>query len=193
MRYLIFYTPFNVLSTFHDASEKATLMDYISIPGVYAAGRLDYKSEGLLLLTDDGALIHRLTDPRYELPKTYLIQVEGSLSLEALEKFNKGIELRDAISRHKNQKILKLFKVIHTEIIDKPDLPDRPIRGYHPTTWLKIVLYEGKKHHIRRLSAGVGFPTLRLVRVSIGPLVLGSLQPGQMRELTQQEIEQLRS
>ena len=191
MHYLVFNKPFGVLSTFSDFSDRSTLKDYIPIPGVYTAGRLDYRSEGLLLLTDDGALIHRLTDPRYEHPKTYLVQVEGNVPLEILEELHRGVILREPRSRRETQKVTKTFRVFSVEIISEPELPVRRVRAYHPTTWLRIILREGKKHHIRRITAALGFPTLRLVRVAIGPLNLGSLQPGQMRELTTQEIERL--
>jgi 23S rRNA pseudouridine2457 synthase len=125
------------------------------------------------LLSDDGPLIHRLTDPRYEHEKTYLAQVEGLVPEEALEPLRRGLDLGDLKTRP-----------AQAEIIPDPGLPARskPVRAYHPTTWLRIILREGKKHQVRRMTAAIGFPTLRLVRVGIGPLTLGDLQPGEWRD-----------
>jgi len=182
-RYLAFYKPFEVLSQFTDAQGRRTLKDYVSVPGVYAAGRLDYRSEGLLLLTDDGDLIHRLTSPRYEHPKTYLAQVEGEVSEQAIRRLNTEIVL-PALQT----------KSAQARIIPDPQLPPRskPVRDYHPTTWLEVVLQEGKKHQVRRMTAAVGFPTLRLVRIAIGNLKLGALQPGQWRHLRPKELRNLK-
>jgi 23S rRNA pseudouridine2457 synthase len=183
-RYLLFNKPFNVLSSFTDPDGRATLAGYVSVPGVYAAGRLDYDSEGLLLLTDDGALIHRLTDPRHEHPKTYLVQVEGLITEEALVALRRGVLLRGARTRP-----------AAAEIISDPALPARrvPVRAYHPTTWLKVVLREGKKRQLRRMTAATGFPALRLVRWAIGPITLAGLAPGAWRELTASELRRLRA
>lgn len=181
--YLKFYKPFEVLSKFTDAQGRPTLKDYIQIPGIYAAGRLDYRSEGLLLLTDDGPLIHRLTSPRYEHPKTYLAQVEGLITPEAIYKFNQEILLPGLQTR-----------LALAEPIPAPAIPARtkPVRDYHPTSWLKITLHEGKKHQARRMTAAVGFPTLRLVRIAIGSLLLGDLKPGESRRLTRSEIQTIK-
>lgn len=183
-RYLAFFKPYEVLSQFTDEDGRATLKDYIKIPGVYAAGRLDYRSEGLLFLSDDGELIHRLTDPRYEHTKTYLVQVEGVVDPQALIPLREGIDLGDLRTRP-----------AEVEVIPDPDLPPRskPVRPYHPTTWLKIVLKEGKKHQVRRMTAAVGYPTLRLVRVKILTLELGDLQPGEWRELSKKELRELKA
>lgn len=179
-RYIVFYKPYEVLSQFTDVRGRATLKDYIDLPDVYTAGRLDYRSEGLLILTDDGWLIHRLTDPRFDHPKTYLAQVEGVVIQKHLILPADGIILPDLQS--KNAQI---------EISPEPAFPPRskPVREYHPTTWLKIVIREGKKHQVRRMTAALGFPTLRLVRVAIGNLALGDLKPGQWHSLTQDEME----
>ncbi len=184
MRYLRLFKPYEVLSQFTDEAGRRTLKEIAPPPGVYAAGRLDYRSEGLLLLTDDGALIRRLTDPRFEHPKTYYAQVEGVVTPEAVEALRQEIVVPGLQTR-----------LAGAEIIAPPDLPPRPVpvRAYHPTTWLKIVLYEGKKHQVRRMTAAVGYPTLRLVRYAIGSLSLAGLQPGQWAELTPQELKQLRS
>ncbi len=176
MRYLLFYKPFEVMSTFTDPKGRKTLKDFIDVEGVYSAGRLDYDSEGLLLLTDDGEVIHRLTDPKFDHPKTYLVQVEGVASEEAVQRLHEGVILRG-----------ERTKAAEVEIVTDPPLPQRPVRDYHPTTWMKVVLREGKKRQLRRMTAAVGLPCLRLVRVAIGPLVLGELQPAQWRWLIDEE------
>lgn len=182
--YLAFYKPYGVLSQFTDEGGRETLMGYIPVPGVYSAGRLDYRSEGLLLLSDDGPLLHRLTDPRYAHPKTYLAEVEGVITPEALERLRTEIVVPDAQS----------FLPHLVERVDPPNLPERskPVRDYHPTSWLKLVIQEGKKHQVRRMTAAAGFPTLRLVRVAIGEIELGDLQPGQWRWLREEEIQELK-
>lgn len=180
---LKFFKPDEVLCQFTDPAGRRTLKDFISVPDVYAAGRLDYRSEGLLLLTDDGALASRLTDPHWEHPKTYLVQVEGQATPEAVAALQQQIVLPGFQTRP-----------AQAEIIAPPNLPPRPrpVRNYHPTTWLKLVLYEGKKHQVRRMTAAVGLPTLRLVRVAIGAVGLGALQPGEWQRLTPAEIRLLR-
>jgi 23S rRNA pseudouridine2457 synthase len=182
-RYLLFNKPFNVLSSFTDPDGRATLADYVPVPGVYAAGRLDYDSEGLLLLSDDGALIHRLTDPRHEHPKTYYVQLEGLATEAAAAALRQGVVLRGQRTRP-----------AEAQIIPDPGLPPRPVpvRAYHPTSWLKVVLREGQKRQLRRMTAAVGFPTLRLVRWAIGPLTLAGLAPGQWRAVTGAELALLR-
>ncbi len=182
-RYLAFFKPYEVLSQFTDEAGRATLKEYVHLPGIYAAGRLDYRSEGLLLLSDDGELIHRLTDPRYGHQKTYLAQVEGVVEPQALAPLREGILIGDLQARP-----------AQVEVVPDPGLPprSRPVRAYHPTTWLRIVLSEGKKHQVRRMTAAVGYPTLRLVRVKIGAIELGDLQPGQWRELQPRELQALR-
>jgi 23S rRNA pseudouridine2457 synthase len=177
--YLAFYKPFEVLSQFTDSSGRKTLKDFIPITGVYSAGRLDFRSEGLLILTNDGRLIQRLTDPRFEHPKTYFVQVEGAATPESIAPIEQHILLPGFQTR-----------LVSAEIIAEPALPPRskPVRLYHPTTWIKLVLREGKKHEVRRLTAAVGLPTLRLVRVAIGPLSLGSLLPGEWRRMMPTEF-----
>ena len=178
--YLAFYKPFEVLCQFTDPKHRATLGDYIPISDVYAAGRLDYRSEGLLLLTDDGPLIHRLTTPDYNHNKTYLVQVEGEIDPATIAQLNQQIVLPGL------QTSLPTVRPI-----PPPDLPERAVRAYHPTPWLEVRLSEGKKHQVRRMTAAVGLPALRLVRTAIGPLKLGKLQPGQWRWLDQVEIQDL--
>ncbi len=181
---LLLYKPYGMLSSFTDeGTGHPTLKDCLSIPGVYAAGRLDRDSEGLLLLTDDGDLIHRLTHPRYHLPKTYYVQVEGIPTEEALETLRRGVLIRGYRTRP-----------AEVRLIPEPDLPPRrkPVTPHGPTTWLEIRLREGKKRQIRHMTAAVGLPTLRLVRVAIGPLTLEGLQPGEWRFLTTAELQTLR-
>ncbi|MBV8677297.1 MAG: pseudouridine synthase [Planctomycetaceae bacterium] len=180
-RYLVFFKPYDVLTQFTDATGRATLADFIDVPGVYPVGRLDRDSEGLLLLTDDGRLAHRLTDPRFEHPKTYLAQVERLPGPEALEVLRRGVELSDGRTRPAEIEVLA----------GPPSLPDRPVpirfRKNVPTAWLRLVLREGRNRQVRRMTAAVGHPTLRLVRVGVGPILLGDLAPGAWRDLTPDE------
>lgn len=183
-RYIIFNKPYGVLSTFTDPEGRPTLADYIEVPDVYAAGRLDFDSEGLLLLTDDGELIHRLTDPKFDHPKTYDAQVEGVAEDRALDPIRRGVIVGG-----------RKLKPAQVEIIDDPKFPPRskPVRGYQPTTWLKIILREGQKHQVRRMTAAIGYPTLRLIRVALGSIELGELPAGRWRELGPIEVRVLKS
>jgi 23S rRNA pseudouridine2457 synthase len=182
---IAFHKPYNVLTQFTDSSGRATLKDFIAIPGIYPVGRLDRDSEGLLLLTDDGRLAQRLTDPRFEHPKTYLVQVERVPEESALAALRRGIDLSDGPTRAAQVEILA----------DPPQLPERPapirLRKNVPTAWLQIVLREGRNRQLRRMTAAVGHPTLRLVRVAVGPVRLGELAPGEWRELTAEEVAAL--
>jgi 23S rRNA pseudouridine2457 synthase len=180
-RLIALFKPYDVLSQFTDAEGRATLKSLVPIPGIYPVGRLDRDSEGLLLLTDDGGLAHRLTDPRYEHPRTYLVQVERVPDDEALERLRRGVVLRDGPTRPAEVERLS----------DPPDLPERPVpirfRKSVPTAWLRLTLREGRNRQVRRMTAAVGHPTLRLVRIAIGPVTLGDLAPGQWRELSEPE------
>jgi 23S rRNA pseudouridine2457 synthase len=171
VRYLAFYKPFQVLCQFSRDGAKKTLADYISIPHVYPAGRLDFDSEGLLLLTDDGALQHQLTDPRFGHARTYWVQVEGAVSSAAVEQLQRGVVIG-------GQKTLPCNACIMPE----PTLPARhpPVRFRKsiPTSWLSLTLREGRNRQVRHMTAAVGFPTLRLTRVAMGGLSLAGLQPG---------------
>lgn len=184
-RYLLLNKPYGVLCAFTDPEGRSTLADYVEVPGVYAAGRLDWDSEGLLLLTNDGWLIHRLGHPRYRHPKTYLAQVEGVPDAGALAALRQGVVVKGRTTAPARAALLQ----------EGPDLPPRPkpirYRKTIPTAWLRVVLTEGRKRQVRRMTAAVGHPTLRLVRVAIGPLQLGNLQPGQWRDLTSDELETL--
>lgn len=184
-RYVKLFKPYDVLTQFTDASGRATLKDFVPLPGVYPVGRLDRDSEGLLLLTDDGALAHRLTDPRFEHPKTYLAQVEHVPDEAALEALRRGVVLKDGLTRPAEAELLA----------EAPALPDRPVpirfRKNVPTAWIRLVLREGRNRQVRRMTAAVGHPTLRLVRVAVGPIELGDLVPGEWRELSAEEREAL--
>ena len=186
MRYLLFHKPYNVLSQFTPAGDKATLKDYIDVPDVYAVGRLDADSEGLLLLTDDGRLQHRLTDPKFQHPRTYWVQVENIPDEEVLSKLRTGITIQNYRTRPAQVQLLE----------QEPKLPPRqpPIRSRQtiPTAWLELTLTEGKNRQVRRMTAAVGFPTLRLVRVAIGQVILTDLSPGTWRELTAAELNSLK-
>jgi len=175
-RIILFNKPYLVLCQFTDPARRRSLADYIPVPGVYAAGRLDYDSEGLVILTDSGRLQYAISDPHNKLSKTYWVQVEGIPAEDALAKLEKGITLRDGPTRP---------AVVRR--LPEPDLwPRTPSIRYRmniPTTWLEISITEGRKRQIRRLTAAIGYPTLRLVRVSIGEWELGMLAPGEWREV----------
>ncbi len=182
MTTILFYKPYGVLSAFTGEPGQKTLAAFISLPGVYAAGRLDMDSEGLLLLTDDGKLAHRITHPRYHLEKTYWVQVEGEPDEAALRQLEKGVVLRGRRTRP-----------ARARRIPPPPLPPRekPVTPHGATSWLEIRLREGKKRQVRRMTAAVGYPTLRLVRVAIGPLTLAGLHPGEWRFLRAAEWRRL--
>lgn len=184
MRYIIFNKPYGVLSQFTDeGTGHPTLKDYIDVPEVYAAGRLDRDSEGLLLLTDDGSLTKRLTDPTHHIEKTYWVMVEGEPTAEKLARLERGIPLKEYITLPAKARLLP-----------EPTLPPRskPVTPHGPTAWIEIKLWEGKKRQIRHMTAAVGLPTLRLFRVAIGRIRLGNLEPGQWRYLTPDEINRLK-
>ncbi|MFC2023788.1 pseudouridine synthase [Chloroflexota bacterium] len=186
-RYLLLHKPYGVLCAFTDPQGRPTLADYVPVPGVYSAGRLDYDSEGLLLLTGDGWLIHRLGHPRYGHTRTYLVQVERVPDEEALVALRRGVQVKGR--RTAPARVQRLSR--------EPDLPPRSVpvryRKTVPTAWLRVVLTEGKKRQVRRMTAAVGYPTLRLVRVGIGPLELGDLLPGERRDLDLSELGALRA
>ncbi len=185
-RTIAFNKPYGVLPCFTDSEGRLTLAEYVTIPGVYAAGRLDLDSEGLMLLTSDGALAHHITDPRHKLPKVYWAQVERLPNEEALARLRQGILLGGKRTRPAEVRLLA----------NEPELPERPVpirfRKSVPTVWLEVTLREGTNRQVRRMTAAVGHPTLRLMRVAIGPIALGDLQPGQWRDLTSREIEQIK-
>ncbi len=173
-RILLFNKPFAVLSQFTAEPPHRTLAEYIVHKGFYAAGRLDKDSEGLLLLTDDGKLQQQISNPRYGKFKTYLVQVEGSLTEQALEALRHGLELKDGPT-----------KPAEARLIDAPKIWERdpPIRKRKliPTSWLELSISEGRNRQVRRMTAALGFPTLRLIRQKIDRWELGDLQPGESR------------
>jgi 23S rRNA pseudouridine2457 synthase len=206
-RYLIFYKPFDVLTQFSQPSDSArlqlgresdvesvsdrpkTLKEFISVPQVYPVGRLDRDSEGLLLLTDHGQLQHRLSDPQFHHPRTYWVQVEGAPTEADLDPLRHGVEIRIQKKRYTTRPATARL------LTQEPPLPPRqpPIRFRKsvPTQWLEITLTEGRNRQVRRMTAAIGFPTLRLVRVAIAHLQLDTLQPGEWRDLSPEEIARL--
>ena len=172
---ILFNKPFRVLSQFRDTDGRATLGDYVDVPGVYPAGRLDYDSEGLILLTDDGKLQARISQPKARTRKTYLAQVEGTPAADQLARLTRGVKLKDGVA-----------KAVSARQVDEPAwLWDRdpPIRyrASIPDSWLEIVLTEGRNRQVRRMTAAAGLPTLRLIRYSVGDWTLDGLAPGEWR------------
>jgi 23S rRNA pseudouridine2457 synthase len=176
-RLICFNKPYGVLSQFTPEGRWRGLKDFIDIPGVYVAGRLDADSEGLLLLTDDGKLQARISDPRYKMEKTYWVQVEGEPDEAALTSLREGVQLNDGPTLP-----------ARAQCISEPaglwqrDPPVR-VRQSIPTRWLELVIREGRNRQVRRMTAAVGYPTLRLIRAAIGPYTLDGLAPGSYREV----------
>lgn len=180
-----FFKPYGVLTKFTDSEERPTLAEYIDIPNIYAAGRLDMDSEGLLILTNHKALNMRLTEPRFAHPRTYLVQVERVPHQTALENLREGVEIQGYKTRPAQVSLLE----------HEPELPERnpPIRFRKnvPTAWLEMTLTEGKNRQVRRMTAAVGHPTLRLVRCRIETVTLEGLRPGEWKYLTADEKKAL--
>ena len=180
-RYLLFWKPYGVLSQFtpEAGSKHSTLAEFVKVPGVYPVGRLDWDSEGLMLLTDDGELQHRFTDPRFEHPRTYWVQVEGEVSDDALLQLLQGVKVQDYTAKPARARRLPPEEVAH--------LPERAVpirvRASIPTSWLELEITEGRNRQVRRMTAAVGLPTLRLLRVKMGELTLDKLAPGESREI----------
>ena len=175
-RLILFNKPFQVMCQFTDEAGRSTLADFINVPDVYAAGRLDYDSEGLLLLTNAGWLQHQIADPKHKLPKTYLVQIERIPTAETLKQLAHGVNLSDGKTRPAK-----------VELIEEPNIWPRvpPIRERKtvPTAWLRLTITEGRNRQVRRMTAAVGHPTLRLIREKIGSWELGELQPGAWMEV----------
>lgn len=175
---ILFNKPFQVLCQFTDQDDRETLANYIDIPKLYAAGRLDRDSEGLLLLTNNGMLQHRISHPDFKLPKTYLVQLEGALSTKAIKQLSEGVKLNDGMTAP-----------AEATIIEEPDWvwPRNPpirFRKEIPTSWLKLTITEGRNRQVRRMTAAVGYPTLRLIRTQIGAHAINGLAPGTYREVS---------
>lgn len=183
-RHLLFYKPYDVLTQFTDEGQRRTLKDYISVPDVYAVGRLDRDSEGLLLLTNNGRIQHCLTDPQYAHPRTYWVQVERIPTEPELEPLRRGVTIQNRRTRPAKVTLLPY------EPMPPRDPPIR-FRKNVPTAWLEMTLIEGRNRQVRRMTAAIGFPALRLVRVSIAHLHFSGLDPGDWRDLTADELQKL--
>jgi len=183
MPLILFNKPYQVLCQFSPQPERETLADYLSIPGVYPAGRLDADSEGLLLLTDDGRLQHDISHPEHKQPKTYLVQVDGVPDAAALARLRAPLDLGDFVTQP-----CQAIQIAEPQWL-WPRQPPIRSRAERPTAWLAITLKEGKNRQVRRMTAAVGLPTLRLVRSAIGPFSLAShpLMPGEWREVSPRE------
>lgn len=182
-----FWKPYDVLTKFTDSEGRPTLADYVPVPNIYAAGRLDKDSEGLLILTDDGALNTRLTHPRHHLPRTYWAQVEHIPDDETLQALAAGVLIKGERTRPAKVRLLP----------NEPAIPPRPVpireRKHIPTAWVELVLTEGRNRQVRRMTAAVGHPTLRLVRWAVGDVTLAGLRPGAYLPLSPRQIERLRA
>jgi len=189
-RYFLFNKPFNVITQFSPSDGKKTLADYVKVPrDVYPIGRLDYDSEGLLVLTNDKNLHYNLLDPKFKHPREYLVQVDGQITDEAVNRLEQGVDISIDGNIYRT-------KAAHVKKIQvEPQLPARnpPVRfrKHIPTSWISIELIEGKNRQVRKMTAAVGFPTLRLVRYRIGRATLDSIKPGEFKELNRQEVYDL--
>ena len=189
-RALRLWKPYGVLTKFTDAEGRPTLADYVAVDGVYAAGRLDLDSEGLLILTDDGRINARLTEPRYHHPRTYWAQVERIPDEAALDKLRRGLILKDGPTRPALARLLAGEPQVNSEPLPARPVPIRERRSI-PTAWLELTLTEGRNRQVRRMTAAVGYPTLRLVRCAIGGITLDGLMPGAWDWLTPPQIRAL--
>ncbi|WP_310395082.1 pseudouridine synthase [Hymenobacter sp.] len=187
MRYILLNKPYEVLTQFTDEHGRATLKDFVPVTGVYPVGRLDFDSEGLLLLTDDKALQHRLSDPRFKVPKTYWAQVEGTVPEEALAQLRRGVQIKEGLTAPAQAAVLT-----EPNGLWERSTPIR-FRASIPTSWLQITISQGMNRQVRKMCAAVGLPCLRLIRARIDELALDELAPGQWRELTPEESRKLKA
>ncbi|QLQ02514.1 MAG: pseudouridine synthase [Thiobacillus sp.] len=176
-RLILFNKPYGVLSQFTPEGRWQGLRDYLALPGVYAAGRLDADSEGLLILTDDGALQSRIADPRHKLSKTYWAQVEGTPTDADLDPLRRGVDLGDFVTRPARARLIDAPAGLW------PRNPPIRFRQAIPTSWIELTISEGKNRQVRRMTAKIGYPTLRLIRAAVGEWRLDALQPGEWKEL----------
>jgi 23S rRNA pseudouridine2457 synthase len=180
-RHMLLHKPYGVLSKFTDSEGRPTLADYVGESGIYPVGRLDMDSEGLLLLTSDGKFAHRLTSPLQKIPKTYLVQVERIPEESALEQLRQGVVVKGKRTRQAKVHLLCYEPTVHPRPV-----PVR-FRKSVPTAWLRMEIQEGMNRQIRHMTAQIGHPTLRIIRIAIGPIRLGSLPPGRWRWLREGE------
>jgi 23S rRNA pseudouridine2457 synthase len=186
-RYFIIYKPFNTLSQFRSQEGRRTLKDFFTVPGdAYPVGRLDYDSEGLLILTNDTQLNHRLLHPQYAHEREYLVQVEGTIDDQAIDRLQRGL-LISVDGKPYQTRPCQAALLSPTPFVPERDPPIR-YRAHIPTSWISMALTEGKNRQVRKMTAGTGFPTLRLIRCRIERMGLDGLQPGEMREMKKQEI-----
>ncbi|MBI3194861.1 MAG: pseudouridine synthase [Ignavibacteriae bacterium] len=186
-RYILFFKPYGVLCQFTDEEKRKTLSDFGPFPSdVYAAGRLDFDSEGLVLLTNDGTMKHRLLDPKFQHPRTYLVQIERIPDESALNQLRSGVLIEEKKTLPAEVRLLS----------EEPMLPERPVpirfRKTVPTCWIELTLTEGRNRQVRKMTASVGYPTLRIVRISVANLTIAGLLPGQHREITENEFTELK-
>ena len=171
---VLFNKPFNVLCQFTDKEGRKTLSDFVKVKSVYAAGRLDFDSEGLVILTDDGKLQNKISDPEHKLEKTYWVQVEGIPREESLNKLRKGILLKDGLTKPAKAKLIDALKITERN-------PPIRERKNIPTSWIELKIIEGKNRQVRRMTAAIGHPTLRLIRYSIGDWNIDNIKPSEYR------------